>query len=135
MFAAEALKLGGKPDDEVRRMGAVDAADDQVEALYAARDQIVHSPIHRVELSRRVQTAVVILSTSLDAGRHPDPIVRRTGALLAERLTTDLTGRRPKGGYFRAITQLGADLAEQNMPGIEKIVERPILVFYDASTA
>ena len=46
-FAAEALRMGGKSDDEVRRMGAVDAADDQVEDLFDARYQTVNSPIHR----------------------------------------------------------------------------------------
>jgi hypothetical protein len=30
-FAETALKLGGKSDDEARRTGAIDAADDQVE--------------------------------------------------------------------------------------------------------
>jgi alkylation response protein AidB-like acyl-CoA dehydrogenase len=46
-FAEEALRLGGKGAEEVRRMGAVDAADDQVEALFAARYQTTASPIHR----------------------------------------------------------------------------------------
>lgn len=46
-FDAEVLKLGGKSDEEVRRIGAVDAADDQVEALDAARCQTVNSPVHR----------------------------------------------------------------------------------------
>lgn len=46
-FAAEALKLSGKSEDEVRRMGAVDTADDRVEALFAARYQTVNSPIHK----------------------------------------------------------------------------------------
>ena len=31
-FAETALRLGGKSDDEVRRMGAMDKADDQVES-------------------------------------------------------------------------------------------------------
>src|SRR5215204_2337422 len=46
-FAEEALRLGGKGAEEVRRMGAVDTADDQVEALFAARYQTTASPIHR----------------------------------------------------------------------------------------
>ena len=46
-FAAEALKLGGKSADEVRRMGAVDAADDRVEDLFAERYQTTNSPVHR----------------------------------------------------------------------------------------
>src|SRR4029078_10263028 len=46
-FAEEALRLRGKGAEEVRRMGAVDTADDQVEALFAARYQTTASPIHR----------------------------------------------------------------------------------------
>ena len=46
-FAAEALRMGGKAEEEVRRMGAVDAADDRVESMFAARYQTVNSPVHR----------------------------------------------------------------------------------------
>lgn len=46
-FAETALKLGGKSDEEVRRMGAVDQADDQVESLFGRQYQTVNSPIHR----------------------------------------------------------------------------------------
>jgi len=46
-FAEEALRLGGKGAEEVRRMGAVDTADDQVEELFAARYRTNASPIHR----------------------------------------------------------------------------------------
>ncbi len=45
-FAETALKLGGKSDDEARRTGAIDAADDQVEALFAPQYQTVNSPAH-----------------------------------------------------------------------------------------
>lgn len=46
-FAEEALRLGGKGAEEVRRTGAVDTADDRVEALFAARYQTSASPVHR----------------------------------------------------------------------------------------
>jgi alkylation response protein AidB-like acyl-CoA dehydrogenase len=46
-FAEAALRLGGKSDEEARRMGAVDKADEQVEALFAARYQTANSPVHR----------------------------------------------------------------------------------------
>ena len=86
------------------------------------------------ELSKRVQMAVVILCTSLYAGRHPDPVVRKSGELLARRLTAELTGRRPSDAYLRAITELGAELSGRNLPGTGDIVERPILMPYDAGT-
>jgi len=46
-FAETALKLGGKSEDEARRTGAIDKADDQVEALFAPQYQTVNSPVHR----------------------------------------------------------------------------------------
>lgn len=46
-FAETALKLGGKSEEEVRRMGAVDKADDQVESLFRQQHQTSNSPIHR----------------------------------------------------------------------------------------
>src|SRR4051812_11637275 len=46
-FAETALRLGGKGDEEVRRLGAVDRADEQVETLYAERRRTENSPVHR----------------------------------------------------------------------------------------
>jgi alkylation response protein AidB-like acyl-CoA dehydrogenase len=46
-FAEAALRLGGKSEEEARRMGAVDKADEQVESLFAPQYQTVNSPIHK----------------------------------------------------------------------------------------
>ena len=46
-FAETALRLGGKTEEEARRTGAVDKADEQVESLFAPQYQTVNSPIHR----------------------------------------------------------------------------------------
>src|SRR5215472_11458261 len=46
-FAETAMKLGGKSEEEARRMGAVDKADEQVEALFAPQYQTANSPIHK----------------------------------------------------------------------------------------
>ena len=46
-FVETALKLGGKSEEEARKTGSLDRADEQVEALYATRYQTAHSPIHR----------------------------------------------------------------------------------------
>ena len=92
-FLAEALKLGGKSSDEVRRMGEVDAADDQVEALFAARHQTTHSPIHRAvweaetpvdlfrseaSLSQTSDAATHVMDASLEVVRRH----KRAGTLL-----------------------------------------------------
>ncbi|MCC6491482.1 MAG: acyl-CoA/acyl-ACP dehydrogenase [Pirellulales bacterium] len=68
-FAETALKLGGKSDEEARRTGAIDAADDQVERLFARAFQTVSSPAHRAVWDRGVP---VELFTSAPVETLPD---------------------------------------------------------------
>jgi len=92
-FAETALTLGGKTADEARRTGAIDRADDQVEALFAPQYQTVNSPVHRavwegsapVELfaSRPVQTPPEVervMQNSLEVVRK----YREAGTVLDE---------------------------------------------------
>lgn len=51
-FIETALKLGGKTEDEARRTGALDRADEEVEALFAQRYQTHNSPAHRAVWDR-----------------------------------------------------------------------------------
>jgi alkylation response protein AidB-like acyl-CoA dehydrogenase len=51
-FAETALKLGGKSDDEARRTGAIDRADDQAEQLFRPEYQTANSPAHRAVWDR-----------------------------------------------------------------------------------
>jgi acyl-CoA dehydrogenase len=51
-FVETALKLGGKSEEEARRTGSLDRADDQVEDLFATRYQTSHSPVHRAVWDR-----------------------------------------------------------------------------------
>src|SRR5688500_862478 len=53
-FAETMFALGGKSADEAQRTGAIDTADDQVEALFAAEYQTVNSPAHRAVWDRGV---------------------------------------------------------------------------------
>jgi alkylation response protein AidB-like acyl-CoA dehydrogenase len=53
-FAETALKMGGKSDDEARRTGAIDKADDQVEQLFAKKYQTTNSPVHRAVWDREL---------------------------------------------------------------------------------
>lgn len=104
-FAETALKLGGKSEDEARRTGAIDKADDQVEALFAAQYQTVNSPIHRAVWDRalplelfRSQSAAVpepvqrVMQSSLEVVRRH----RGSGTLLddqqrvSDRVLSDL---------------------------------------------
>jgi alkylation response protein AidB-like acyl-CoA dehydrogenase len=53
-FAETALRLGGKSEEEARRLGAVDKADEQVERMFAPQYQTAHSPVHRAVWEKRV---------------------------------------------------------------------------------
>jgi alkylation response protein AidB-like acyl-CoA dehydrogenase len=68
-FAETALTLGGKSADEARRTGAIDAADDQVESLFAPQYQTINSPAHRAVWERGVP---VDLFTSTPPKTPPD---------------------------------------------------------------
>src|ERR1051325_1997381 len=46
-FAETAMRLSGKSEEEARRLGAVDKADEQVEKLFEERHRTAASPIHR----------------------------------------------------------------------------------------
>jgi len=46
-FAETAMRMGGKSDEEARRLGAVDKADEQVEKLFEERYRTANSPVHR----------------------------------------------------------------------------------------
>jgi len=53
-FVESALKLGGKSEEEARKTGSIDRADDQVDALFAARYRTASSPVHRAIWDRKV---------------------------------------------------------------------------------
>ena len=65
-FAEVALRLGGATADEARRTGAVDAADDRVEDLFAPQYKTVNSPVHRAVWDQRVPTE--LFASTDDAG-------------------------------------------------------------------
>lgn len=46
-FAESALRMSGKSEEEATRTGAVDKADDQVEALFAPQYKTSNSPVHK----------------------------------------------------------------------------------------
>lgn len=93
-FAETALKLGGKSEEEARRTGAIDRADDQVEQLFKPQYQTVNSPAHRAVWERGVPAELFEAgaeSTPADVQKVMDDSVavvdrhRRAGSLLDER--------------------------------------------------
>ncbi|MEW4526571.1 acyl-CoA dehydrogenase family protein [Maioricimonas sp. JC845] len=83
------------------------------------------------ELSSRIQTAVVMLCTSFHVSRQSDDLVRRAGAVEVERLANELRGQRPTDAFLRRVTSLGADLDEQDLPGVADVDVPPILMPYE----
>ncbi len=73
-FAETALTLGGKSADEARRTGAIDTADDQVEALFAPEYQTVNSPAHRAVWDRGVPVEL-FLSTPPKTPPHVERVM------------------------------------------------------------
>jgi acyl-CoA dehydrogenase len=83
------------------------------------------------ELSQRLQDAVVILATSLWAGRQSSEVVRAAADILCQDLTRKLTGRRPSDAYFRAVTKLGETVASGGFEAIAGIPADAILMPYE----
>jgi alkylation response protein AidB-like acyl-CoA dehydrogenase len=110
-FAEAALRLGGKSEEEARRLGAVDKADEQVETLFAARYQTAHSPVHRAVWDAQLpldlfQPPPLPASAPCDAAmdRSLQVVLRRrqAGDLYDERgkLRPDLLAELAEAGYW-----------------------------------
>ena len=61
-FAETAMQLSGKGDVEVKSIGAIDKADDQVEELFASQYQTVNSPAHRAVWDKKIPIELFNLS-------------------------------------------------------------------------
>lgn len=83
------------------------------------------------ELSARVQKLVVMLVTSLYAGRQNDSLVQAAADVLCQDLARELTGQRPSDAYFRALNDLGAQIAEGKFAPIAGLAPDRILMPYD----
>ena len=83
------------------------------------------------EISQRLQTVTVILSTSLYAARRDDPLIRDAADCICQQLTSRLTGRRPSDRYFHAVTQLGEAIADGGFTSIANLEPEAILMPYE----
>ena len=90
-FAEETLRLGGKSEEEAKRTGAVDRADDQVEALFAAQYKTVNSPVHKAVWDNT--TPLELFNTpKLDDSLFDIPVIKNSLALLK--------GHKAKGSLY-----------------------------------
>src|SRR5271163_3717609 len=110
-FAETALRLGGKTEEEARRTGALDRADDQVEALFQPQYQTVNSPIHKAVWDGKVplnlfSPPVLAPADAGDAAMEASlEVVRRrraAGTMLDERgkIHPDLLRELGAAGYW-----------------------------------
>lgn len=83
------------------------------------------------ELSQRVQDMVVMLVTALWAGRRQEPTIHQAAEVICAELRRNLTGRRATQAEFRAMTDLGARIAEGEFPLIAGVEADEILMKYN----
>jgi alkylation response protein AidB-like acyl-CoA dehydrogenase len=101
-FAEAALRLSGKTEEEARRTGAVDRADDQVEQLFAPRYQTVHSPVHQAVWEGKVPLEMF----------QPPALPSQHGADAVMERSLEVLRRRP-GNLYDANGKVSADVLRE----------------------
>jgi alkylation response protein AidB-like acyl-CoA dehydrogenase len=95
-FAEEALRLSGKSEEEARRTGAVDKADEQVESMFAPQYQTANSPVHRAVWERHLPLEL-FAPPPLPAEAPCDLAMRKCLEIVRRRrLANDLTDEKGK---------------------------------------
>jgi alkylation response protein AidB-like acyl-CoA dehydrogenase len=94
-FAEAALRMGGKSDEEVRRTGALDRADDQVEALFKPQYQTVNSPIHKAVWEGK--TPLELFAPPPQPASHPSDKVMEASLAVVRRRRANQTLTDEKG--------------------------------------
>jgi alkylation response protein AidB-like acyl-CoA dehydrogenase len=101
-FAESALRLSGKTDEEARRTGAVDKADDQVESLFAPQYQTANSPIHKAVWEGKVPLDL-FKATPLAGSEPCDAAMEKSLEVALRRRDSgtlyDETGKVSKGAF------------------------------------
>ena len=112
-FVEAALKLGGKSEEEARTTGTVDRADDQVDALFAARYQTANSPAHRVVWDREAPLDLFLPQPPATSPASEKVMQRSLDAVRANREQGTLYG--PDGKVSEAVLK---DLSEAGYWGL-----------------
>ena len=77
-FAETALKLSGKSEDEARRTGVIDKADDNVEELFQEQYKTVNSPIHRAVWDRQFPSVELFQSQTSEVAGDVQQVMDRS---------------------------------------------------------
>jgi alkylation response protein AidB-like acyl-CoA dehydrogenase len=83
-----------------------------------------------VELSQRIQSMIVMLTTCLWAAKQSDELTKTAAIVLGREIRRNITGKRPSSEDYRLVTKLGADIAEGGFKAISGIDEFEILMPY-----
>jgi alkylation response protein AidB-like acyl-CoA dehydrogenase len=87
-FAETALRLGGKTEEEARRTGDLDKADDQVESMFKPQYQTINSPIHKAVWDGKVPLALF----------NPPPLAASHSCDTAMKASYDVVRRHREAG-------------------------------------
>ncbi|MEK6239459.1 MAG: acyl-CoA dehydrogenase family protein, partial [Planctomycetales bacterium] len=84
------------------------------------------------DLSLRIQNLVTMLVTSLWGARQSSPISQAAADVLCQDLRRSVTGGRPDGKYFRAVTKLGEAIVDGEYEAIAGMEPFEIMYQYDS---
>ncbi len=116
-FVETALKLGGKSDEEARTTGAVDRAEDQVEAMYQAAQRTSGGPVHRAVWADKFPTELFstqrisaggevrkVMDASIDVVRRR----KKAGTLLNSegKVSEESLAELSRAGYWRLLVDV-----------------------------
>jgi alkylation response protein AidB-like acyl-CoA dehydrogenase len=114
-FAARGLQRGRSQIDALMRKHQLRLADRQCRMS---------------DLSLRLQDQVVILATSLWAGRQSSALVQQAADVFCQDMIQKLSGKRPSDSFYRAVTKLGESIAGGGFEAIAGIEPEAILMPY-----
>ena len=81
-------------------------------------------------LSSELQSAVVMLVTSLYASHCDDATTKAAAAVVCGELRRQITGKKPSDADFRQVTMLGGKIADEGWKELEGVVPGEILQSY-----
>lgn len=84
-----------------------------------------------IDLSRRIQDAVVMLCTSLYASRSQCELTRDAADVVCSQLWRGLTGQRAKNPDWRKLTDLGGAISESGWQELNGVEADSIMMRYD----
>ena len=82
-------------------------------------------------MSSKLQSAVVMLVTSLYAAKSDDETTKAAADAMCRELHRNITGKKSSDADFRQVTSLGATIAEEGWKELEGVKSSGILQSYD----